>query len=109
MGYLAIQENGMTLLGQSIGMNHEWDSFFNYNGYTVDSTYIYLYVCIGIVYFVLISIGFFKLRKYKSYKAALMVIAFSLFCLVEVHSIYLTNSFALLLLKAVIFKEKELK
>ena len=109
MGYLAIKENGLTVLGQAIRMNHDWDPIFNYNGYTIDSTYIYLSVCVGIIYFALISIGFFKLGKYKSYKTALIIIAFSLFCLIEVHSIYLSNSFAILLLKAVIFKEKELQ
>lgn len=108
MGYLAIKENGMTLLGQSIELIHEWDVVFNYNSYTIDSAYIYLYVCIGIVYFIIISIGFFKLRRYRDYRVALIILAFSLFALIEVHSIYLTNSFALLLLKAVIFKEKQI-
>lgn len=108
MGYLAIEENGFTLLGQGVEMTHNWDQIFNYNGYTIDNTYVYLFVCIGIFYFILISMGFFLLSKYNSYKAALVILSFSLFCLIEVHSIYLTNSFALLLLKTVLFKEKRL-
>jgi hypothetical protein len=109
MAYLAIKENGMTWFGQQIEMIHEWDSIFNYNGYTIDSAYIYFYVCIGIVYLVLISIGFFMLRKYCDYRVALIILAFSLYSLIEIHSIYLTNSFALLLLKAIIFKEKQIE
>lgn len=109
MAYLAIKENGMTWLGQKIEMIHEWDSVFNYNGYTIDSAYIYFYVCIGVVYLILISIGFFMLRKYHDYRVTLIILAFSLYSLIEIHSIYLTNSFALLLLKAVIFKEKQIE
>lgn len=109
MGYLAIRENGMSFLGQPVKMKHEWDAVFNFNGYTIDSAYIYLYVCIGFVYFILVSVGFYKLKKYHSYKVALVILAFSLYALVEVHSIYLTNTFALLLLKYVIFKEKKIE
>lgn len=109
MGYLAIKENGITLFGQKIEMNHNWDRIFNYNGYTIDSTYVYLFACLGIVYFILISMGFFQLRKYNSYKAALVILSFSLFSLIEVHGIYLTNSFALLLLKTVFFRENKIE
>ena len=49
------------------------------------------------------------LAKYKDYKAALVVITFSLYALIENHCLYLTNCFAILLLKCVIFKEKKIK
>lgn len=109
MAYLAIHDNGMTLIGQYISMLHNWDDVFHFGNYTIDSLFIYLYVCIGFIYFVLFSIGFYMLAKYKDYKAALVVITFSLYALIENHCLYLTNCFAILLLKCVIFKEKKIK
>lgn len=109
MSYLAIKENGISFIGKTIGMNHEWDAIFNFNGYTIDSLYTYIYVCIGIVYFLLIGVGFWQLGRYRDYRAALAVIAFSLYGLVELHCLYLSNCFVLLLLKCVIFKEKKIE
>ena len=109
MAYLAINDNGLSIIGQTITKEHEWNELFNFGNYTIDSLYIYFYVCIGIVYFVLIAIGFWKLAKYKDYRAALIVIMFSLYAMIEVHCLYLTNCFALLLLKYVIFNNKRIE
>ena len=108
MGYLAIEDYGFTLFGREIDMSHEWSEIFNFGNYTIDSLYIYFYVCIGVFYFILISIGLWKLGKYKSYKAAIVTIIFSLYCLIEVHCLYLANCFTLFLLKTVLYNEKEL-
>lgn len=110
MAYLAIQDNGLSLCGQPITKLHKWNSLFNFGNYTIDSLYIYFYVCIGIVYFFLISIGFYKIgKKYKDYRAAILILTFSLYSMVEVHCLYLSNCFALLLLKCVIFRNQEIK
>ncbi|RHO89923.1 hypothetical protein DW061_06065 [Ruminococcus sp. AF42-9BH] len=109
MAYLAINDNGLSIIGQTITEEHEWNELFNFGNYTIDSLYIYFYVCIGIVYFVLIAVGFWKLAKYKDYRAALIVIIFSLYAMIEVHCLYLTNCFALLLLKYVIFNSKRIE
>lgn len=105
MSYLAIKDNGLSVIGQTITMNHDWDNLFNFGNYTIDSLYIYFYVCIGIFYFLLIGIGFMRLAKYQSYKVALVVILFSLFAMIEIHCLYLSNCFVLLLLKCVIFNK----
>lgn len=109
MAYLAIQDNGISLIGQRIKQEHEWDLLFNFGNYTVDNLYVYFYVCIGFIYFVFIWIGFYKLGKYKDYKVALIVVIFSLYALIEVHCLYLANCFALLLLKCLIFREKKIE
>lgn len=110
MAYLAIQDNGLSLCGQSITKLHKWNSLFNFGNYTIDSLYIYFYVCIGIVYFFLISFGFYKIgKKYENYRAAIVILTFSLYSMVEVHCLYLSNCFALLLLKCVIFRNQEIK
>lgn len=108
MSYLAIQDNGYSIIGKIVEMSHDWDVTFNFGNYTIDSLYVYLFTCIGIVYYILISVGFYKLAKYKDYRAALVIVFFSLYALIEVHSLYLANSFALLLLKCVIFKEDKI-
>lgn len=109
MAYLAIRDNGITLAGQHISTLHDWDDIFYFGNYTVDSLFIYLYVCIGSIYFILLSIGFYILAKYKDYRVALVVITFSLYSFIEVHCLYLTNCFVILLLKCVIFKENEIR
>lgn len=109
MSYLAIENNGLSIIGQTITRNHEWNNLFNFGDYSVDNLYVYLYVCIGIVYFFLIGFGFMKLAKYKDYRVALIVIIFSLFAMIEVHCLYLSNCFALILLKCVLFREKRVE
>lgn len=109
MAYLAIKNNGISIIGQTIDRYHEWDQLFNFGNYTIDSLYIYFYVCIGIIYFFIIGIGFFQLGKYKNYKIAAVVLIFSLYAMIEVHCLYLSNCFVLLLLKYVIFKEKKIE
>ena len=109
MSYLAIKDNGLSIIGQTVNMKHSWDSLFNFEDYMIDSLYIYLYVCIGIVYFILIGIAFMKLAKYRNYKISIVIIAFSLFAMIEVHCLYLSNCFVLLLLKYVIFKEDKVE
>lgn len=108
MCYLAIRDNGISLIGQKVNYQHTWDSLFNYGNYTLDNLYVYMYVCIGVVYLFIIAIGFWKVGNYKNYKAALIVITFSLWAMIELHCLYLTNCFALLLLKGPVYKEKEL-
>lgn len=110
MAYLAIKNNGMSVIGQKISMKHDWeDTLFHFGDYTIDSLYIYFFVCIGIVYFALIGIGFIQLAKYKNYKVALVVVIFSLFGMIEVHCLYLSNCFVLILLKYTIFKQKRIE
>lgn len=107
MAYLAIKDTGMTLLGQVISTEHDWEgvnTLFHFGNYTIDCLYIYLFVAVGLVWFVLISLGFYNLlKKSKSYKYAVVVIVFSLYALIELHCLYLPKCFALLLLKDCIF------
>ena len=109
MAYLAIQDNGITLFGQSITRQHEWSEIFNFGNYTVDSLYVYFFISIGLFWFLIISAGFYRIGKYKEYKVSLIVLIFSLYALIEVHCLYLSNCFALLLLKCVLFREKEIE
>lgn len=76
---------------------------FNFGNYTIDCLYTYFFVAIGIVFFVLIAIGFWMLGKYRDYKVALVVAIFLLHVLIELHCLYLPNCFVLLLLKCVFF------
>lgn len=109
MAYLAIQDNGITLFGQSITRQHEWSEIFNFGNYTVDSLYVYFFVSIGLFWFLVISAGFYRIGRYRDYKASLIVLIFSLYALIEVHCLYLSNCFALLLLKCVLFREKKIE
>lgn len=107
MAYLAIKDTGVTLLGQVISTEHDWegvDTLFHFGNYTIDCLYVYLFVVVGLVWFVLISLGFYSLlKKSRSYKYAVVVIVFSLYAMIELHCIYPSKCFALLLLKNCIF------
>lgn len=107
MAHLAIKENGITLLGQSISMKHDWegmDTLFNFGDYTIDCLYIYFFVVIGLVWFAIISFGFYSfLKKNKSYKYAVVIVIFSLYAMIELHCLYPPKCFALLLLKDCLF------
>lgn len=111
MAYLAIKNNGITLLGQIISTEHDRegiDTPFHFGNYTIDCLYIYLFVAVGVVWFVLISFGFYNLlKKSKSYKYAVVVIVFSLYAMIELHCLYPPKCFALLLLKNCIFEKEK--
>lgn len=109
MAYLAIKDNGISLFGQPITRVHEWSEIFDFGNYTVDSLYVYFFVSIGLFWFLAISLGFYELGKYKDYKLALIALIFSLYALIEVHCLYLSNCFALLLLKCVIFRNERIE
>ena len=55
------------------------------------------------------SVGFYRIGRHRDYKASLIVLIFSLYALIEVHCLYLSNCFALLLLKCVLFREKKIE
>ena len=112
MSYLAIKENGITLTGQSISLRHErggGGALFWFGDYTIDSLYTYLFISVGVIWFLIISVGFYKLLHKENYKYAVAVVVFSLYATIELHCIFLPKCFVLLLLKNCLFDESKSK
>lgn len=106
MSYLAIKENGITLIGQSISLKHEWGDggeLFKFGNYTIDSLYTYLFISVGVIWFLIISFGFYRLLRERNYKYAVAIIVFSLYAAIELHCIFPPKCFVLLLLKNCLF------
>ena len=112
MSNFATHREGLTWLGKPVNFYAKWSEtykMYSFIGhYTIDNLYILLFVSFGIIYFLIISYGLFKVSRCKIYKVSVMIIMFSLYALCEVHNIYIYNCFVLVMLKYWIFKEKEI-
>lgn len=109
MASLALKNNGLTWFGSTVNYEHQWDEMFRFGNFTIDIIYIYFFVSIGIIYFVAISLCFFKLTKTEDYMISLSIILFSLCGLAELSILYITTCFVLMFIKVIIFKNEQLK
>lgn len=98
MSYLAIRDNGLTLLGQNITMEHSWGDVFMFGDYTIDTVYTYFFVSIGVVWLLLVFIGFFQVSRKTNSIVHLSIIIFSMCAMAELSVLYPTNCFVLILL-----------
>ena len=112
LGSYAFEHFGLTFLGQNIeGIQVVWDPIWRLNGFTFDCTYTYLMMNMGILWLIIISIGFIFLAKKGSDKILVMIIAWGLYAITEVHGINGFKCFPILLLAYAFFSKhmKEVK
>lgn len=105
MNYLAIKNNGFTLLGQPLIVEHSWEKYFQYDMYTVDNLYILMFCNLGIFYFLLLSYCFYRLACKNVFKISVMIILFSFYSFIESSCIYINICFVMLLFKIMFEKE----
>lgn len=108
MSSLALRYNKATWLGNKVIYLHRWETGFPFGNYTIDVVYTYLLVGIGIVYFLIISYGLYKLALKKNYLVSLSIMLFAISGLAEVVILYITTSYVLMMFKALIFKNDDL-
>lgn len=111
MSSLALITNGITLFGQKTSFSnvlYNWNTMYNYQGFTIDMFYTYLGVSAGLIYFVLVSYGLFKLCRNKGSLFSLCVIIYSLYSLANVNLIFCTSTFVIFYMRDLIFKKQEL-
>ena len=111
MSSLALITNGMTLFGQKNSFSnalYNWNTMYNYRDFTIDMFYAYLGVSAGLIYFILISYGLFKLCKNKGSLFSLCVIIYSLSSLSNVNLIFCTSTFVIFYMRELIFETQEL-
>lgn len=110
MSSLALITNGLTFWGQTVLYNNPqfyWTAKYNYQNYTIDMFYTYLAINIGMIYFLLLSIAFFKLCKTKGSLFSSCVIVFSLVSLANNNLLFITTTFVTFYIRDFIFDKKE--
>lgn len=99
-----------TLFGQNIPFsNVTWDSFWQLNGLTFDCTYTSLIMMQGIVWLIILSIGFFLLGRMKNNKISIAIIAWALYAITEIHGINGFMCFPVLLLSILLKPKNRIK
>lgn len=111
MSSLALITNGITIFGSKTNFNnplYNWTLAYHYQGFTIDVFYTYLGVTAGLIYFFLLSYGFFKLCKCKGTLFSLCVIVFSFFSLASVNMLFCTTTFVMFYMRDLIFEGEEI-
>lgn len=107
---LLYQIYGITILGQKVNKGVvKWDSYYSLTSVTVDGAYAAFFVQVGIIYFILLSIGFYFLVKRGKKIDALLVILYSLFSLSEMFSINAFFCFPVLLAGRFMFSQIKIR
>lgn len=110
LGAYALYFYGPTLFGQDISFgNVTWDSFWRLNGFTFDCTYTSLIMMQGIVWLIILSIGFFLLGSMKNNQISITIIAWALYAITEIHGINGFMCFPILLLSILLRSENRIK
>lgn len=109
MSAAALKYNNFTWFGSDVTYEGHWESVFQFGRYTIDILYIVLFVSVGIMYFIVISYGFYILAKKGNYMVSLAIVMFSLCGLAELSVLYITTSFVLTLFKIFVFKNESIE
>lgn len=76
---------GETILGQFVQRgSSQWDSYYQLNAVTIDGMFASFLVQIGLVYFILVSIGIFKVAKNGDVLTQMLIIVYTYYALSEV-------------------------
>lgn len=99
LGAYAYYHYGLSLLGQSVQDGTiEWDPYWQLNSFTFDCTYSSLMVMQGIVWLIVLTIGFWILSGNRDNKISIAVILWGLYAVTEVHGLNGFLCFPILLL-----------
>ena len=99
LGAYAYNNYGISLLGQDMNdINVIWDSFWQLSGFTFDCTYTFLMINQGIIWLFIIIVAFYFLAKRGTEQVWVMIIAWSLYAVTEVHGLNSFKCFPILLI-----------
>lgn len=89
---------GFTLFGHRvpIGKNVAYDSYYRISLLVCDGLFSYFIVCVGFIYTIIISILIWKYIERNS-EYSIIVILFSLYCILEIHGLNVYIAYPLLL------------
>lgn len=88
LGAYALHQYGITPLGQSVFYGKlSWTPDWNLNYFTLDCTYTSLWINIGWIWLIILSIAFFKLARKKDRKVSIFIIMWALYAITEVHGL----------------------
>ncbi len=107
LGSYAYYHYGLTFFGQNIPFNQiTWDPFWQLNGFTFDCTYTSLMMMHGIVWLIALLLGFYLLGKMRNNRISIVIIAWALYAITEVHGLNGFLCFPVLLFSLVLTREK---
>lgn len=107
LGSYGLTFYGPTILGQAVEYGKvQWDNIWQLNYFTSDNIYSFFLFNIGLVWLVLISIGFYKLAQRKDNRINFCIIMWAIYGITEVQG---TNVFLLfpLLILGCLFSNRE--
>lgn len=110
LGSYAYYHYGLTAFGQSVSFTDVvWDSVWRLNGLTFDCTYTSLMVMQGVVWLVILSVGFFLLGCKKDNRISISIIVWALYAVTEVHGMNGFLCFPILLLALLLKPTNKMK
>lgn len=99
LGAYAYYHYGLSFFGQPVETGAvTWDPYWRLNGFTFDCTYSSLMVMQGIIWLIILSIGFWMLGVKRDNRISIAVILWGLYAVTEVHGLNGFLCFPILLL-----------
>lgn len=103
-----LSSHKFSIIGQyAIRGTISWDPVYNLNGITIDGLYISLFIQYGIVWFVIISFGFYRSVNKADNFNAIFFLMFSIYSLCEVHCLSVVYAFPIYLCFKNIFESNK--
>lgn len=105
-GAFGISQYGLTLFGQKITFSQviQWNGIW-IDQVLFDNTYLYYAIALGVIWLVLISVGFALAEKKLTVFECILITAYILFSISENYTVNVVECFPLLFLRKVIFNE----
>lgn len=94
-----ISKYGVTLFGQNLSsISVTYDPYWGLNSFTFDSIYALFFTNIGIVWLLVICVSFYLLAKKNDIRQCILIIAWALYGMTEVHGINCYQCFPILMI-----------
>lgn len=98
LGAYAYQNYGPSLLGQNMqSVSVKWDATWQLNDFTFDNTYSFLCINQGIVWLIAVAVLFFFVAKRGNVRNNVLIIAWALYGITEVHGLNVYMCFPIIL------------
>ena len=106
-GAFAFYKMGFSLLGQHLIINRKeyWEGFW-FDSFACDNGYMWMEVSYGMIYIILFGYLFWKYSKRASFEEKIIVIAYSLYTMMELYVTYMYYCFAVIMISRYIWENK---
>ena len=102
LGAYAYNQAGITWFGQPIIQSIQWDSYWGLNSHTYDCVYTVLAMQYGLIWLIIVCLGFYKIAKNSNIKTSIFIIVWALYSVTEVHPLNCYLSFPILLISQIL-------